>query len=86
MKLPYKHHQKAQRIDNYVNTILQQGGNEAHILQNMYDYMADFKYLLDNSPNGEMQILAQQYPGFFTFAKLLENLAGGIADGSIEVP
>lgn len=86
MKLTDKHHQKAKRIDTYVNNILKKGGSDADIMKDMYDYMADFKYLMDNSPNGEIQLLAEQYDGFFRFAKLLESLAGGIADGSIEVP
>jgi hypothetical protein len=33
-----------------------------------------------------MDILCQQYDGFYRFAKLLENLAQGIADGTIPVP
>ena len=59
MKHSSIHHQKAKRIDTYVNSILQKGGNDEHIMKDMYDYMADFKYLMDNSPNGEIQLLAQ---------------------------
>lgn len=85
MKLKPSHHQKAMRIDHYVNQILLQGGNDEHILQNMYDYMSDFKFLLDHSPNGEIQLLIQQYQGFYRFVKVLENLAHGIAEGVIDL-
>jgi hypothetical protein len=33
-----------------------------------------------------MDVLCERYNGFYRFAKLLENLAQGIADGSIPVP
>jgi len=33
-----------------------------------------------------MDVLYARYDGFYRFAKLLEMLAGGIADGSIPVP
>jgi hypothetical protein len=33
-----------------------------------------------------MDTLCERYDGFYRFAKLLEMLAGGIADGSIPVP
>ena len=31
-------------------------------------------------------LLCQRYEGFYTFAKMLENLAGAIRDGVITVP
>jgi hypothetical protein len=33
-----------------------------------------------------MDLLCEQYDGFYRFAHLLERLAEGIADGSIPVP
>jgi hypothetical protein len=33
-----------------------------------------------------MDSLCQQHPGFYRFAKLLENLAAAIADGRLDVP
>lgn len=52
----------------------------------MYDYMYTFKQLLDASSESEINQLCQQYDGFYRFAKLMERLAEGIADGSISVP
>ncbi|EZG77277.1 hypothetical protein BX85_01615 [Escherichia coli O26:H11 str. 2010C-5028] len=34
----------------------------------------------------EMDYIFLQYPGYFRFAKWMERLAQGIADGVIEVP
>jgi hypothetical protein len=41
---------------------------------------------MDMSTGEEMNALCQRYDGFYHFAKLLERLAEGIADGSIPVP
>jgi len=34
----------------------------------------------------QMDALCELYPGFYRFAKLLESVAQGIQDGTIEVP
>jgi hypothetical protein len=52
----------------------------------MADYMGTFKQLLDTCTGKEMDPLCERYDGFYRFAKLLETLAEGIADGSIPVP
>ena len=73
-------------IDRHVNYILAKGGGDEELLVSMYDQMHTFKQLLDTSTEGEMSQLCQQYDGFYRFAKLMERLAQGIADGSIPVP
>ena len=40
---------------------------------------------MDLSTQGEMDALSQQYHGFYRYAILLEQLAEGIANGSIPV-
>lgn len=52
----------------------------------MADYMGTFKQLLDTCSGEDMDALCDRYDGFHRFAKLLERLAEGIADGSIPVP
>jgi hypothetical protein len=52
----------------------------------MADDMPTFKQLLDTCTGADMNALCERYDGFYRFAKLLEMLAGGIADGSIPVP
>lgn len=72
-------------IDTYMQQTLARGGDEA-VLVSMIDYMPLFKQLLDTCSRAEMDTLCTRYDGFYRFAKLLEALAGGIADGSIPVP
>ena len=50
------------------------------------DYMGTFKQLLDTCTGADMDALGARYDGFYRFAKLLEQLAEGIADGSIPIP
>lgn len=52
----------------------------------MADHMPTFKRLLDTCTTAQIDALCDYYSGFFRFAKLLENLAQGIADGTIPVP
>ena len=47
----------------------------------MADYMGTFKQLLDTCTGKDMDTLCARDNGFYRFAKLLERLAGGIADG-----
>jgi len=57
----------------------------AQLLQGCYDYMDAFKRVMDSTSKVQMDTSAQ-YPGYFRFAKWMERLAQGIADGVIEVP
>lgn len=59
---------------------------EADLLQSCYDYMDAFKRVMDSTSRIQMDYIFQQYDGFYRFAKLMEKLARGIADGIIEVP
>lgn len=76
----------ARKIDLHVKRTIVKGGNDEDLLVSMYDHMPTFKQLLDTCSRAEMDALCQQYDGFYRFAKLLELLAEGIADGSIPVP
>ena len=59
---------------------------DAELLQTCYDYMDAFKRVMDSTSRIQMDYVCQQYHGFYRFAKLMEKLARGIADGIIEVP
>jgi hypothetical protein len=63
-----------------------QGGGDEALLRSLADHMGTFKQLLDLSTHAEMDALCQRYAGVYRFARLLEALAGGLADGSIPVP
>lgn len=80
----------AEMIDSWVMDIARQSDDDDHIdeqiLENMIDYMAPFKQLLDTCTTLEMTLLTQRYDGFYRFANLLERLAQAIQDGVITVP
>jgi hypothetical protein len=59
---------------------------DEQVLQNCYDYMDGFKRVMDSTSRIQMDYICQQYDGFYRFAKLMEMLARGIADGIIDVP
>ena len=48
--------------------------------------MDTFKRVIDSISRIQMDYICQQYDGFYQFAKLMEKLAHGIADGIIDVP
>jgi hypothetical protein len=73
-------------IDTHVREVLAHGGGDEAVLMLMADSMGTFKQLLDTCTGVEMDALCDRYNGLYRFAKLLERLAGGIADGSIPVP
>ena len=78
--------QAVETIDAWVKGIEQRGGNEEQMLAGMYAYMTPFKQILDTAIPAEMDQLCARYPGFQRFARLLEQLAEGIASGRISVP
>ncbi len=59
---------------------------DAQLLQTCFDYMEAFKRVMDSTSRIQMDYICQQYDGFYRFAKLMEMLARGIADGIIDVP
>jgi hypothetical protein len=86
MPLTAQHTRLAVTIDRHVNQVVANGGGDEELLRSMSDHMGTFKQLLDTCSGEEMDLLCQQYDGFYRFAKLLETLAQGIADGTIPVP
>nr|WP_106441015.1 arylsulfatase regulator [Yersinia pseudotuberculosis] len=59
---------------------------DAQLLQGYYDYMEAFKRVMDSASKVQIDYIGLQYPRFFRFAKWMELLAQGIADGAIKVP
>jgi len=74
--------QRVINIDNYANKILSQGGDEA-LLRSMHDIMGDLKLIMDTARHDELDVLCDEYPGFYRCMKWLENLASGLANGTI---
>ena len=86
MPLTVQQTRLAETIDTHVRQVLVSGGGYEALLRSLADYMPIFKQLLDTCTGAEMDMLCARYDGFYRFAKLLERLAEGIADGSIPVP
>ena len=86
MSLTTEHRQIAQLIHSEADKIIRAGKDNVEFFVGMTPYMDGFKKIMDNAAPGEMDALSRQYPGFYEFAKLLENLAQDISDGTIEVP
>ena len=86
MPLTRKQIRLATLIDKHVEQIIKDGGGDEELLVSMSDHMGTFKQLLDSCTSQEMDELCQRYDGFYRFAKLLELLAEGIANGVIPVP
>jgi len=76
----------ARTIDTHVQRITVNEGTDEDLLVSLYNHMTAFKQLLDTTTEDDMALLLEYYPGFYRFAKLLEQLAEGIADGRIPVP
>ena len=86
MPLTEQHIRLAVTIDRHVNQVLANGGGDEALLRSMADLMSTFEPLLDTCSREEMDLLCQRDDGFYRFARLLETLAQGIADGTIPVP
>ncbi|MFV8798192.1 arylsulfatase regulator [Yersinia enterocolitica] len=74
--------QLAKIVHDYASQFPPTENGDAQLLQGCYDYME----ALDSASKVQMDYICQQYPGYLRFAKWMERLAQGIADGVIEVP
>jgi hypothetical protein len=74
----------AASIDKAVSAFPDTAGGMEHLLVRMYKYMPDFKRILDTAAPGDMDMLCEQYPHFYRFAKLMEQFAKGIAAGNFD--
>jgi hypothetical protein len=84
--LTAKQEQLIIHINQQVNKIVSNGGDDVAILISLAGIMKELKKILDSANKHELEIYTQKYDGFYHFMKVLETLAAGIADGSIPVP
>jgi hypothetical protein len=73
----------ARDIDAEVVCLLKLDGDEA-LLMGMLPLTGPFKKLMDEAQPGQLDAMCEQFPGFGHFAKLLEAMASGIADGNFK--
>jgi len=74
------------RIDNHVNKFPDTDTGNAQLLTTIYAYMESFKQIMDSTNQAQMGYLISEYDGFFRFAKLLEQMAEGISNATIQGP
>lgn len=75
--------ESARAIDAEVTRLLKLDGDEA-LLMGMLPLLGKFKPLMDDAQPGQLDMLCEQFPSFGHFAKLLEAMAMGIADGNFD--
>ncbi len=86
MSLTDKQIQMILDVDQCVKKTISQGGDEIAILKSCAPFiMGNFNTLFKASSK-DLTPYYEQYSGFYQLMKILETLAGGIADGSILVP
>jgi len=73
-------------IDQKVKSILIDGGNEISIMIELLDEMPKIKTVIDSAAKEELNKYYNSHEGFYRYMKILENTAGAIASGSIQVP
>ena len=73
-------------IEDYVVKFPFSEEGDEQLLGTCYDYMDAFKRVMDSSSKFQMNYICQQHDGFYRFAKLIETLAQGLADGVIDAP
>ncbi|WP_338885858.1 MULTISPECIES: arylsulfatase regulator [Xenorhabdus] len=78
--------QRVKRIHEYAPRFPLTETDDAQLLKTCYDYMDTFKQVIDSASTARLDDICPQYTGFFQFAKLMEMLAQGIAEGIIDVP
>jgi hypothetical protein len=77
--------QVASRLDAKVQRLLKEGKTDLDVFVEMAGDMPDFKRLLD-AGQALMDALCLRFEGFYHYAKILEQIATGIASGEIQVP
>ena len=76
----------AEKIHDHVISIESQGGGYEQLLFILNDHADDFKVILESADPHQLSYLTQTYDGFFRYAKIMESLAQGVADGSVSAP
>lgn len=74
--------QLAKIVHDYASQFPLTENGDTRLLQGCYDHMDAFKRVMDSASKVQMPAI----PWIFRFAKWIERLAQGIADGVIEVP
>jgi hypothetical protein len=74
----------AARLDAKVKGLT--GRDDIALFMAMADDMPEFKRVMDAAGQDGMDELCRRFDGFYRYAKVLEDIAGAIESGDIEVP
>jgi len=86
MNIDANHLRIVKRIDSHVNKFPDNETGNTQLLATIYDYMVPFKQVMDSTTQAQMDYLTHEYDGFYRLANILEKMAQGISDGTIQVP
>lgn len=67
--------QRIANIDKIASQIIKNGGDSKDLLVAMINYSNDFYQVLKTSSKEEMNRYCQQYPGFYAYVRVLNDLA-----------
>lgn len=70
-------------VDKKVKALIARGSDEQTILVEMLEYMPGMKTIISLPDKSELDFYLQGYDGFYSYMKILERLALGIANGTI---
>jgi len=86
MATAWEHEKLARKIDARMRKLRERGCDDGTIFIEMANYLPEFKRLMDMAGHRGMDELCGRLPGLRRYAKILENVAGGIQSGEIDVP
>ena len=70
------HHQLAAAIDLRMRQLAEEGVPHAAIIERMVGYVADLGKIWNSTTGEQLAALCREYPGFHTYAALMEQAAG----------
>lgn len=73
-------------LDRQAKQILRYERDEEALLMSLAHEMTKIKGIMDGCEDDELDHYCRQYVGFYQYMELLERLALGISEGTIEVP
>jgi len=72
-------------IDQKVKDTLSRGGNEISVMISLLEEMPKIKTIINSTNEEELNKYCASYEGFYLYMKMLENVAGAIANRNIKV-
>lgn len=71
-------------VDKKVKKLIANRASNEKILVQMLEFMPAIKIIIASTDKNEMDLHCQNYNGFYSYMKILEDLARGIKSGAIK--